>query len=327
MSATSTESFKEAVKGATSAAWPLVSRVLGPVTVVLAYHRIGDPGDPYPHVTASVFRQQMAWIRAHCDPIGPADLVAAVSNRRTRRPRVLVTFDDGYRDYFERAYPILEEFEIPAVNFLPTRFIDEGGIFWWDALNLAGRDTRRSAMTLPWSGEMISLDAAGRRRMVRAVKDHIKRIDDQAKDMVLADVLDRLGLDVETLSAERHVMTWDHVRATMPLTTYGGHSHTHPLASRIEPERLEDEVRICRDRIEQETGVRPTTFAYPDGDVIEAAKQILTRHGFTLAFSIYEGVVTRDADWLEVRRYPGPPTVGGLAWRLARVSPWRGQAA
>jgi peptidoglycan/xylan/chitin deacetylase (PgdA/CDA1 family) len=213
------------------------------------------------------------------------------------------------------------------VNFLPTRFIDEGGIFWWDAINLAGRDTRRATCTLPWSGEAISLDGMGRRRMVRAVKDHIKQLDDTATQEVLADVLDRLGLNLAALSSERHVMTWDQVRATMPLTTYGGHLHTHPLASRIDLARLDHEVETCRDRIEHETGLRPTTFAYPDGDVIEGAKPILARHGFTLAFSIYEGVVTTDTDWLEVRRYPGPTTVGGLVWRLARVSPWRGRAA
>jgi hypothetical protein len=94
----STGAFKDAVKDATRAAWPLVSRVLGSVTVVLAYHRIGEPGDPYPHVTESVFRAQMRWLKAHCEVIGPADLAAAASDRGARRPRVLVTFDDGYRD-------------------------------------------------------------------------------------------------------------------------------------------------------------------------------------------------------------------------------------
>jgi peptidoglycan/xylan/chitin deacetylase (PgdA/CDA1 family) len=106
----------------------------------------------------------------------------------------------------------------------------------------------------------------------------------------------------------------------MDLTTYGGHLHTHPLVSRVGLERLDQEIRTCKERIAAETGVAPLTFAYPDGDVIAPAKPLLNKHGFELAFTIREGIVGAGTDWLDILRYPGPPTLGRLAWRLAQVS-------
>ena len=44
------------------------------------------------------------------------------------------------------------------------------------------------------------------------------------------------------------MLTWDEVRATLDLTRYGGHSHTHPILSRLDRADAEREIRTCRDR-------------------------------------------------------------------------------
>ncbi len=305
---------------ASPAAWSVVSRFLRPTCVVLAYHRIGRAGDPYPHVEVETFRAQMRWLRRHCTILDARSLRPAVERGALDRTSVLVTFDDGYRDYYEEAYPILREFGIPAINFLPTHFIDNGGIFWWDAINLAVQRTRVPRVTLPWATDAIELDERGRRILARQCKDRLKGVSHDDVPAELDAILARLEIDVRELDSERHVMTWDQVRKTMDLTTYGGHLHTHPLVSRVGLERLDQEIRTCKERIAAETGAAPLTFAYPDGDVIAPAKPLLKKHGFELAFTIREGIVDRRTDWLDILRYPGPPTLGRLAWRLAQVS-------
>ena len=305
---------------ASPGAWALVSRLLRPTCVVLAYHRIGRAGDPYPHVEIDIFREQMRWLRRHCTILDARTLRPAVERGLSGRPSVMITFDDGYRDYYEEAYPILRELGIRAVNFLPTHYIDNGGLFWWDAINLAVRRTRRTRVTLPWSQGSIALDEPGRRVMGRQCKDRLKQIAHEDLPAELDAILERLGTSLGELESERHVMTWDQVRETMDLTTYGGHLHTHPLVSRIDVGQLDDEIRTCRERIGAETGTAPLTFAYPDGDVVAPAKPLLTKYGFELAFTIREGIVDAAADWLEILRYPGPPTLGRLAWRMAQVS-------
>jgi peptidoglycan/xylan/chitin deacetylase (PgdA/CDA1 family) len=315
---------------AAPAVWPLVSPWLRPTCLVLAYHRIGHAGDPYPHVEVEQFRAQMRWLRRYCTPIAVTDLVAVIERDFGGRTPVLITFDDGYQDYCREAYPILREFDIPAVNFLPTHFIDHGGLFWWDAINLAGPMTRKDVVTLPWSSERIAMDDAGRAILMRRCKDRLKYVQHRELPGELQAILEALEVTLDAVPEERHVMTWDQIRTTGDLTTYGGHLHTHPIVDRIGLAELEVEIVTCRDRIAAETGRAPLTFAYPDGQVTEAAKPLLKKHGFNLAFSIRKGVVGEDVDWFEILRYPGPRVLEDLAWLVARVSglgPWRSRGA
>ena len=104
------------------------------------------------------------------------------------------------------------------------------------------------------------------------------------------------------------MMTWDEVRTITDLTWIGGHSHTHPVLSRLSREGLEREIRMCRDRITAETGGPPTMFAYPNGcpaDYTAKTQAVLKRHGFNMAFSTTEDIAGHHTGWMAIRRiYP-----------------------
>ena len=301
----------------TAVGWRLARPLRQPRCLVLAYHRIAEPGVPFTHVTVDAFRAQMAWLRRHCTVLDPAALRGAV-DIRGGRPPVLITFDDGYKDYFDLAYPVLREFDIPAVNFLSTQFVDQGGLFWWDALSLAVQASPRARVEIPWAPDRTyDLTADGRRVVRRLFSTRIANAPDDERAALLQEFSETMGVDVGALDAPRQVMTWDEVRASMDLTTYGGHTHTHVRVSRVDETVLDWEIRTCRDRMEAETGIRPTLFAYPIGDGSPTARRLLRRYGFDTAFSIIEGYVEGDVDWLDIRRFPGPSTVGELAWLAA----------
>ena len=57
------------------------------------------------------------------------------------------TFNDGYKDVYLNAYPILKKFSIPATIFLPTSCIDTGEVLWHDRVFSAFRETQRSSLT------------------------------------------------------------------------------------------------------------------------------------------------------------------------------------
>ena len=122
------------------------------------------------------------------------------------------------------------------------------------------------------------------------------------------------------------MMSWAEVRATMRLARFGGHTHTHPILSRVDEPRIEEEIKLCRERIASETGVAPRFFAYPNGqqgDFTPEAKAILVRHGFQIAFTAIEGVNGPGSDRLELGRFSGRGPLPQLAWFRAS----RGRAA
>ena len=138
----------------------------------------------------------------------------------------------------------------------------------------------------------------------------------------MAALLDELGAPPER---PREMLTWDEVRRTMDLTRFGGHSHTHPILSRLDRAAAEREIRTCRDRIAAETGVAPTAFAYPNGrpeDYTAETQEILRALGFTAAYATSEGIAGRQTDWMAVKRLPAVTgDVADFAWIATSRSP------
>jgi peptidoglycan/xylan/chitin deacetylase (PgdA/CDA1 family) len=322
------DSVKSVVKTALAAppVWRLQhSRRRKPGCVVLLYHRVGRAGDPFPNLDVARFGAQMRWLRANCDVIDPDDLRerAAAPGTHRGRPAVAVTFDDGYRDYFDNAYPVLRACGIRAINFLCTQFVDDSRITgWWDRLFLAVRQTTRPTIEVPWQPRPFVLDQPGRAEFLRTCKLHVKAQPDADIEALTRDICARLGVDGRTLQVPRQTMTWDEVRRAADSTCYGGHTHSHVIVSQLDAVSLDHEIRTCRERILTETGSAPRMFAYPNGravDFNDAAKTALRRHGFDTAFAAIEGLNDARTDWMEIRRIPGGASVADLAWRVSRL--------
>lgn len=317
--------LKHAVKRGFASPWGW--RLVGPVlrepgVIVLTYHRINGSDRSMAGLPVEMFATQMRWLRDNCDPIRSDELMERARRPSRLKPAVLVTFDDGFRDYHDRAYPVLKELGIPATVFLSTSFLDEGGMLWTDQVQWAALSTRRDRVKLPWDGTAIPLpDAPARARLGEAARGHLKKLPDGERRQALQALLTELG---EPPKRERQMLIWDEVRRTMDLTEYGGHTHTHPILSRLDREGAEREIRTCRDRIIAETGHTPRYFAYPNGrptDYTAETKEILQQLGFVLAFSTTEGIAGAESDWFAVKRLPGESSdVADFAWIAAGLS-------
>lgn len=283
-------------------AWRWSSSRRRPGGIVLMYHRIGQKGDPFPHLGLEEFERQLEWLGTHCDVIGPDALRRRAGGRPGGRVPILITFDDGTRDYYDLAYPALKRYGMPAVVFPITDYIDHPRLLWFDRLHLAVQGASVGHVALPWRPERrLRLGGARNARVILECKRHLKSLPADDVEPAIDRLVDALG-GPALPDVGRQIMTWNEVRATMDLTTYGGHTHTHPMMSKVGSVRLEHEVRTCRDRLIDETGVRPALFAYPNGDFTPEAKACVARHGFDIAFSIQDGMTDAATDWLEVRR-------------------------
>ena len=95
---------------------------------VLMYHRVNDHL-PANHLVVSrqQFCDQMKYLKKYCDVIGIKQFVDIFDGKERltpkRRPQVVITIDDGYRDNFLNAFPILKEFDLPATIFIATGMI------------------------------------------------------------------------------------------------------------------------------------------------------------------------------------------------------------
>ena len=92
----------------------------GERSVVLCYHSI-HPERPFRSLTPEAFREHLAWLVENTDVVRLDELRR---ERANGRPRVAITFDDGYEDNWTHAFPLLEERRLPATFFVTVGLLD-----------------------------------------------------------------------------------------------------------------------------------------------------------------------------------------------------------
>lgn len=257
----------------------------------IAYHRIDeieaepdlDPG--LVSATPKAFRSQMEVIARHYNAIHLDDLVAAHRGEATLPPRaVLLTFDDGYADFAEHAWPILKRLGLPAVLFVPTSFPDVPGPgFWWDRSFAAVNRSREKQLRLDGVGDFDLSSASGQRAAHLAIRLHVKSL---PHDKAMAWLDEVIGNLVELPSLHR-VLGWDALRklAAEGLSVCS-HSHAHALVTRMEPDDLMADLVLSKRMIEENLGdhAPPPVFAYPTAANDEATQIAVRDAGYELAF-------------------------------------------
>lgn len=89
-------------------------------TAVLMYHSVAD-SDWFFSVSPGEFERQMRYLKKYCNPVKLSDMADFVRGERGLPSRsVAVTFDDGYKDFYENAFSVLKKYGIPATLFVMT---------------------------------------------------------------------------------------------------------------------------------------------------------------------------------------------------------------
>jgi peptidoglycan/xylan/chitin deacetylase (PgdA/CDA1 family) len=262
---------------------------------VLNYHRIGEPGesvfDPgLFSATAEQFAAQVRFLTRNFDVIGIREL----SGWEQRRGRfVMITFDDGYLDNYESAYPILRADGAPGVFFLTSGFLDDDRVAWWDEISWMLRTSRRDRIAAnPWTIGELRLSATDLQRTLDRLLRIYKSLPGRRTSEFLTFLADGLGTG-RCPAGQGQWMTWSLVREMqMHGMEFGGHKCTHPVLANLTRGEQEQEVRECRTRIETELGRPISAFSYPVGqrDSFNATTQACLREvGYRWAFSYYGG--------------------------------------
>lgn len=261
---------------------------------VLTYHHVersdADP-PPYPRATVSpeAFAEQMLWLRQHCHVVSMEELLVAVE-RRTGLPArsVLVTFDDGYRDFGTRAWPVLRGLGLPATLFVPTAFPgDPARRFWWERLHHALLHTvRRDALVTPVGP--LSLESAGMREQAYTrLRAHVKQMP-HAEALEWVEATCR---DLATPPPPPAVLSWEELRGLAGQgVTVGSHTRTHPLLNRIPIEQARTEIAGSLRDLQRELGGVLPILAYPGGAYDPQVMRIAAEAGYRLAFTTTRGL-------------------------------------
>jgi peptidoglycan/xylan/chitin deacetylase (PgdA/CDA1 family) len=273
---------------------------------VLAYHRVNDDGDPFfPSIPTEVFARHMAHI-ADTHTVLPVEvLVERLRNGGLPRNALAITLDDGYRDNLTHAAPILARLGLPATVFLATGFIGTGTAPWFDRLAMALKLTAVETSSTPWGTEWRLASRVDRLHALDEALARLKRLPEAEFLHTVEALVERLG-EPEPWRFEGLMLSWDDVDSLLGHgLSVGAHTVTHPILSRLTPERARAEIHGSRRMIEAGCGRSPRAFAYPNGgpaDYTETVAAQVREAGFECAVTTRFGLNTGAISAYELRR-------------------------
>jgi peptidoglycan/xylan/chitin deacetylase (PgdA/CDA1 family) len=266
--------------------------------LVLNHHRIGDRArTPWDRAMFSASTEeldrQLGTLARLAEVIGPEELEQAM--RAAPGRRVLITFDDGYRDNYELALPLLRAHGLTASFFLTSGFLDDPRAAWWDEIAWMVRHAggaRRGARNRNDPDRPGPHHEAHQEARIATLLARYKACADG--EHFLAELARELGSGrCDTGAAESQWMTWEMARELRAAgMSIGGHTVTHPVLAHLSRERQREEIVGCAQRLREELGEPMRWFAYPVGarDTFTATTAELLREcSVELAFSYYGG--------------------------------------
>ena len=283
---------------------------------VLAYHSVTSPsgGDisclelAGATVDIGLFRRQMEYIALHYTTVGLEEVVGCRLGRNSlpKNPCVL-TFDDGYADAYENAYPILKRLSLKATFFVIGKPMVSTDVPWLYAVYriLDSVDPMECAAVLAAGAPGFPADEKFDKARLRAwFLQQLRHLNRKSR----YDLLDMLHarLDKQDIESGPKFMTPIQVgKLGQEGFEIGCHSVEHEVLSRLSDQELKLEIDGSRAIIEKVTGQEPQSFCYPFGGintwnerVVEAVKQ----GNFLSACTTVPGLNAHDTDLYALRR-------------------------
>jgi peptidoglycan/xylan/chitin deacetylase (PgdA/CDA1 family) len=290
--------------------------------IVLTYHRIAELSsnpfyDPVISATVDSFHEQVQWLQHHFRLLTLDEFIGQVSAKSAwREPGLLITFDDGYRDNFDVAVPILNERNIPAAFFIPTNFLEAPHLPWWDFVAYVIKQTQMARFTVQRDrqGRLPSLNldltTASRAEAIRAVIQAFLNETIADETWFLNQLAELAEVQVESNHlAQELFISWDQAQALAqhyPRLTVGSHGCTHHQLASLSAEVQYHELAESQQVFETRLGYRILALAYPYGwlgTYCASTKKAAAQAGYRVAFTSRPGVNwSTDFDQYEVRR-------------------------
>jgi len=279
------------------------------VLAVLTYHRVDKPErrpDLYPGLisaTPEAFEHQVDWLSRRFTVLSLAEARDALQARIPRRA-MLLTFDDGYADFAQHAWPVLRAAGLPATLFVATAgAADDATRFWWDRLYDAVRRTDAASLETPIG--RLQLEPA--RRDQAAFHELLARLKTSPHHVVLATVaaVERLVRDPRAQDRQPATLEWEALRVLeQEGVTIAPHTRSHPLLTRIPTREGRAEIEESRaDLAANLANPDLEAFAYPSGAHDDASVALVRDLGMTLAFTTEAGLNHPASDRLRLRRF------------------------
>ena len=282
------------------------------LTIIMYHGIIRSPllVDDWCFVDENAFTAQIEYLKKHFEIIALSEAVGRMRNGGIKRPTAVITFDDGYQNNFDVAFPILRRERIPATIFLATGLINTDDTVWYGRINLGLAKTRRSSVE--WNDFKFDLSTLDlKAKASAAIQESVKKLEHPKLMETIRRIILELGVDPDCsieMGSPFRMLDKKAIgeMATSALIEFGAHTHHHSILSHLSDGERKNEIRQSIDVIYELTGDPCRYFAYPNGraeDYDNETIKDLKTYGIQMAVTTISGPNDRMTPVMELRRY------------------------
>ncbi|HEY3521253.1 MAG TPA: polysaccharide deacetylase family protein [Rhodanobacteraceae bacterium] len=276
---------------------------------ILMYHHISPDG-----VSVEQFQAHLELLRNNFEIIAFGKLLDRLATGSLSGDEIVITFDDGVRNNFHVAWPLLREQNVPATFFVCPGLIDSGEWIWRLELRarlalLGTAERKRLAATVKCPGAKIEELMAWTKKLPYALRREFQ------------DSVSARTRQFEPTTAqidEFAPMTWPQLLELDPrLITIGSHTSTHPILVGLSDELAHAEIAGSRTTLEQRLGRPIELFCFPNGSHDGSAMELVSRN-YRAAVTTRQAVIGGNDDLHSLPRVPAGDSLPLFLRRLHR---------
>lgn len=276
-----------------------------PGLLVLTYHRVSnevDNDDPL-KVSQDCFDKQIKYLKNNYTIISGRDLHEAIeSGNQLPDNACLITFDDGWRDNYTRAFQILKKHTVPALVFISTSFISTNKIFWHERIQCILREAPKQCventldfMVGNWPEViitqiylLISTSSDKRSHGINVLISDLKMFDPIKIESLISELEKNVSSPIEY---DHLMLTWDEIiEMSDNNIEFGSHTQNHVILTQINKEQVCKELEESKNIIEERLGKEVKFISYPNGNYNDYVLDMARKTGYLSAFTCVSGV-------------------------------------
>ena len=273
--------------------------------MIFNYHRIFEPPlntefdeGVFAH-SANIFQEQLIFLKKNFTILSEFELIELLSNR-TELPysAVCITFDDGYIDNYELAYPILKSLNIPATFFIPCNQINGTTAPWWDQVSYMMK--KSDLLEFMFNGEIFSKSANAylMSKNINKVLRIFKNCEKNDVEKLLHELSQSCNVSLPSASFfKQQFMSWDQIKELSENgMSIGSHTLNHNILSKMSDSEQKFEIETSKSEIENKIESEIYSISYPVGGKTafnSTTKKLVQEAGYKLGFNFINGFYTK----------------------------------
>jgi len=296
--------------------------------IILWYHGICDDdfqmlrGFDERHIPKSLFREQLTYLKEKGYQFATmTEGLELLNQKKDIHKTVVLTFDDGFRNVIDNAYPIMKELGARGCVYVVSDVLSKQNLLWTDIIEMSVRNHQPGTLKFNFKGERLEYRLDTQRSYEKAIKD-IKAKLRSIPDAQRKELLNQFPIAAHEwphVPKEFRLADWREIKTLdQTILEVGSHTRHHPdCANLSSPEEFAAELQGSKADIEAQMGYTIDHFCYPAGSYDNRVMDYVQKYGYRSATTIHAGFNDPHTSVFELRRIPTDENFWAFKARLS----------